>query len=118
MSTFREEGPISRPVYMETADLPYPHIMCAAILRTDTHTSLRVHPGSPTTQVAIDIATQIYMEEAPGWLRPFGHTAEIDLAAIRSDPAYALGDLVDIPTYAHLIPTPLRVPWAPHLYIR
>lgn len=104
--------PIIRPVYMEAAILPYPDILCTSVLRTESYTLITVHPGSCTAQAVADIAEQVHPEEAPQWLRPFGHYGAIDLSAIRSDPARLLGvRIISIPTYAQYIPPQIQAPW-------
>lgn len=108
--------PITRPVYMYTGEVPHPVTSTVAVARTDEYVSIRVHPGSPTPRVASDIAADLYEEEGPGWIRPFGFQGAVDLAAIRADPVGVLGPITLIPAFAHLIPVRLRLPWAPWMY--
>lgn len=98
---------------MEVSTLPRPHIETIALIETPAYVLIRVHEGSSTPQVISDIAGVADPEWAPGWLRPFGHSGPIDLAAIRADPVRALGwRLTSIPALDRCVPHVLRTPWA------
>lgn len=116
LSTFARfrTQPIIRTVYMEIGEVPRPHVNPVALLRSPDHTTIRIHPGTPTPPGIEKIVRQLEDNEVPGWAWPWLGRS-VDLRTIIRDPLGALSQiaptLLHVPATPHVIPLQQRAPW-------
>ena len=99
---------------MQIGEVPRPDINPIAMFRAPDHTTIRVHPGTPTPPGVEEIVRQLEDNEVSGWAWPWlGKT--VDLRALVRDPLGALSQtaptLLYVPAIPCVIPLQQRAPW-------